>query len=89
LIIRFWWMMQEVLIRASAESQAKIIVAEGTRQAIQHIMESAGVTNSTRISELYLWVEALKQLDVGTFIIVTGQDGVPIIYQIPTNSTSP
>jgi regulator of protease activity HflC (stomatin/prohibitin superfamily) len=80
---------QEVLIKAVAESQAKIVVAQGTRQAIENIMRSAGVTNSTRIAELYLWVEAMKQLNIGTFIIVTGQNGVPLIYQLPSNSTAP
>jgi len=80
---------QEVLIKAKAESEAKILVAEGSMQAIMKIMRTAGVTNSTRIAELYLWVEAMKQLNISTFIVVTGEDGVPIIYQIPTNSTTP
>jgi hypothetical protein len=52
-------------------------------------MKTAGVTNSTRIAELYLWVEAMKQLNISTFIIVTGEDGVPLIYQIPGNTTAP
>jgi len=78
---------QEAIIKARGEAEAKIIVAEGTKEAIQKIMESAGVTNSTAITELYLWTETLKQLNVSTFIIVTGPSGVPIIYQIPGNST--
>jgi hypothetical protein len=57
--------------------------------AIRNIMRTAGVTNSTRIAELYLWVEAMKQLNISTFIIVTGEDGVPLIYQIPGNTTAP
>ena len=80
---------QEVLIKAQAESEAKILVSEGTMLAIKNIMTAAGVTNSTRIAELYLWVEAMKQLNISTFIIVTGEDGIPLIYQIPTNSTAP
>ena len=80
---------QEVLIKAQAESEAKILVSEGTMLAIENIMKTAGVTNSTRIAELYLWVEAMKQLNISTFIIVTGEDGVPLIYQIPGNTTAP
>jgi regulator of protease activity HflC (stomatin/prohibitin superfamily) len=80
---------QEVLIKAAADSQARIIMAEGTREAIQRIMTSAGVTNSTQIAELYLWTETLKQLNIGTYIIVSGTSGAPIIYQLPTNSTKP
>ncbi len=79
---------QEAILKAYGEAQAKIIVAEATREAIENIMKSAGVTNSTRIAELYLWVETMKQLKITTFIVVTGPEGVPIIYQIPTNSTS-
>jgi hypothetical protein len=52
-------------------------------------MRSARVKNSTRIAELYLWVEAMKQLNIGTFIIVTGENGVPLMYQIPIKSTAP
>ncbi|MEM2889355.1 MAG: hypothetical protein QXR42_07785 [Candidatus Bathyarchaeia archaeon] len=79
---------QEVSIRAKAEAEAKILVAEGSMQAIEKIMKTAGVTNSTRIAELYLRVEAMKQLNISTFIVVTGEGGFPIIYQIPTNSTT-
>jgi len=80
---------QEVLIKAHAEAEAKILVSIGTKQAIENIMRSAGVTNSTKIAELYLWVETMKQLNISTFIIVTGENGIPLIYQIPSNSTAP
>ena len=82
---------QEAIIKAQGEAQAKIIVANGTRQAIQMAIQAAGVTNSTRIAEIYLWVEALREIapDVDVLIITTGKDGAPLIYQLPSNSTTP
>jgi len=82
---------QEAIIKAQGEAQAKIIVANGTRQAIQMAIQAAGVTNSTRIAEIYLWVEALREIapDVDVLIITTGEDGAPLIYQLPGNSTKP
>jgi regulator of protease activity HflC (stomatin/prohibitin superfamily) len=80
---------QEQIIRAEGKAKAKIIIANGTREAIRMAIEAAGITNSSRIAELYLWVEALKEIspNVNVLIITTGE-GVPIIYQLPTNSTS-
>ncbi|RJS88845.1 zinc-ribbon domain-containing protein [Candidatus Bathyarchaeota archaeon] len=81
---------QEKIIKAQGEAMAKIIVANGTREAIRMAIEAAGITNSSRIAELYLWVEALKEIspNVNVLIITTGETGAPIIYQLPTNSTS-
>ncbi|MCW4002013.1 MAG: hypothetical protein NWE97_02345, partial [Candidatus Bathyarchaeota archaeon] len=76
---------QQVVIEANAEAQAKVLVANGTREAIELILEAAGgdVSNSTRITELYLWVENLKQIapDIDLFLMTTGEDGIPIIIQ--------
>ena len=82
---------QEAIIRAGGEAQAKVILANGTKQAIQMAIQAAGVTNSTAIAELYLWVEALKQIapSIGVFIVTTGTGGTPLIFQLPSNSTSP
>jgi len=82
---------QEAIIRAEGEAQSKVILANGTRQAIEMAIQAAGVTNSTTIAELYLWVEALKQIapNVNTLIITTGAGGTPIIIQLPSNSTQP
>lgn len=78
---------QEVIIKAGAEAEAKVIVANGTREAIELILEASGgdPNNTTRIAELYLWVETLKQIapNIDTFLMVVGKDGVPVIYQIP------
>ena len=81
---------QEQIIRAEGMAKAKIIIANGTKEAIRMAIEAAGITNSSRIAELYLWVEALKEIssNVNVLIITTGETGVPIIYQLPTNSTS-
>jgi regulator of protease activity HflC (stomatin/prohibitin superfamily) len=76
---------QQVIIEANAEAEAKILVANGTREAIELILEASGgdVSNSTRIAELYLWVETLKQVapDIDLFLMTTGEDGIPIIVQ--------
>jgi len=76
---------QQVIIEATAEAEAKVLVANGTREAIELILEASGgdVSNSTRITELYLWVENLKQIapDIDLFLMTTGEDGIPIIIQ--------
>jgi Membrane protease subunits, stomatin/prohibitin homologs len=76
---------QQVIIEANAEAEAKVLVANGTREAIELILEASGgdVSNSTRIAELYLWVETMKQIapDIDLFLMTTGEDGIPIIVQ--------
>jgi len=76
---------QQVIIEANAEAEAKVLVANGTREAIELILEASGgdVSNSTRITELYLWVETMKQIapDIDMFLMTTGEDGIPIIVQ--------
>ena len=81
---------QEQIIKAAGTAKAKMIIANGTRAAIRMAIEAAGITNSSRIAEIYLWVEALKEIspNVDVLIIATGEGGVPMIYQLPTNSTS-
>lgn len=82
---------QQVLIKANAEAGAKIVVANATREAIELILSTAGgdASNSTRIAELYLWIETLKQIapDIDLFLMTTGEDGIPILVSVPTNST--
>lgn len=78
---------QEAIIQAEGEMQAKIIVANGTKEAIEMILAANGgnVSNSTRIAELYLWIEALKQIapEVHTLILATPDQST--LIQIPTN----
>lgn len=82
---------QQVIIEANAEAGAKIIVANATKEAIELIVSAAGgdASNSTRIAELYLWIETLKQIapDIDLFLMTTGEDGIPILVSVPTNST--
>ncbi len=76
---------QQAIIEAEGLSEAKIIIAEGTREAISMIIESAGISSSEEIAQLYLWVEAVREIssDIDVLIITTGEDGVPLLYQIP------
>lgn len=82
---------QQVIIEANAEAGAKILVANATKEAIELIVSATGgdASNSTRIAELYLWIETLKQIapDIDLFLMTTGEDGIPILVSIPTNST--
>ncbi len=79
---------QQVIIEANAEAEAKVLVANGTREAVELILEASGgdVSNSTRITELYLWVETMKQIapEVDLFLMTTGEDGVPILVPLET-----
>jgi len=76
---------QQVLIEANAEAQAKVLVANGTKEAIDLILSSGGNTlNSTRIAELYLWVEALKQIAPNIDILIMTPEGTPILIPAPT-----
>jgi regulator of protease activity HflC (stomatin/prohibitin superfamily) len=83
---------QQFILEAQGQAEAKIVIANSTKQAIQMILEASGSSgdNATRIAELYLWVETLKQIapDIKYFFLWTGEAGVPLI-QIPTNSTGP
>jgi len=81
---------QEKVISAMGEAESRIIKAESIKKAIQLICESAGITNSTRIAELYLYVEALKEIapNVEILIIVMGSDGMPLIYQLGNSTIS-
>jgi len=75
---------ERALILARAESESMIIVANGTREAIDTIVSITGETNSTRIAELYLTVEALKTIapNAKNFIVVWGGGEIPIVYPI-------
>jgi len=83
---------QQMIIESKAEAQAKIIVANGTREAIESILAAAGgdASNTTRIAELYLWIETLKQIapEIDLFLMTTGEDGIPILVSIPTSTNS-
>lgn len=76
---------QQLIIESIGEAEAKIIVANGTREAIDLILTTVGdADNATRIVELYLWVETLKQIapEIDLFLMSIGEDGIPIIIPI-------
>jgi regulator of protease activity HflC (stomatin/prohibitin superfamily) len=75
---------QQVIIEANAEAEAKVLVANGTREAIELILEASGgdPTNATRIAELYLWVETLKQIAPEIDVFITSED-IPYLISIP------
>ena len=77
---------QQVIIEANAEAEAKVVVANGTREAIELILEASGgdPTNATRIAELYLWVETLKQIAPDIDVFITSED-IPYLISIPTS----
>ena len=77
---------QQVIIEANAEAEAKVLVANGTREAIELILEASGgdPTNTTRIAELYLWVETLKQIAPDIDVFITSED-IPYLVSIPTS----
>jgi len=76
---------QQVIIEANAEAEAKVLVANGTREAIELILEASGgdPANATRIAELYLWVETLKQIAPDIDVFITSED-IPYLISIPT-----
>jgi regulator of protease activity HflC (stomatin/prohibitin superfamily) len=81
---------ERTLTLARAESESKIIVANGTKEAIRTIISITGQTNATRIAELYLTLEALKTIAPNTqsFIVIFGSGGIPLVYPL-TNATAP
>jgi regulator of protease activity HflC (stomatin/prohibitin superfamily) len=80
---------QEIIIKAEAEAQAKVVIANSTKEGIQMILQASGADpqNATRIAELYLWVETLRQIapNIDLFLVSTGEDGIPIL--VPVNGT--
>jgi len=78
---------QQLILEAEGQAEARVVVAGSTKEAIELIIESAGVTNVTdtsMIAQLYLYLDTLRRIspDVGV-LIIGGDGGVPIIYQIP------
>lgn len=76
---------ERALTLARAEAESKIIVANGTKEAIDTIVSVTGETNSTRIAELYLTVEALKTIapNAENFVVIWGAGETPVVYPIP------
>lgn len=76
---------QKQIIEAQGIAQSKILQANGTREAINLILTINPDIDSEKITELYMWLEAMKELDVPVILMGLGEDGLPIIIQVPTS----
>ena len=73
---------QSQIIQAEGLAKSKILLANATREAIDAIAAQQPGLNSTQLMNLYLYLEALKDIaktGKGSFIIVTGDSGQFII----------
>ena len=70
------------IIKAEGVAQSRVIIANATREAIDAIAANEPGLNSTQLTNLYLYLEALKEIAEtggGSFIIVTGDAGQYIV----------
>jgi len=72
----------EKIIAAEGEATSRMIVANGTAASIRIIAQDAGM-NATELTNLFLTLEALKEIakTTQTFVVVMGQDG--LTYLLP------
>jgi regulator of protease activity HflC (stomatin/prohibitin superfamily) len=77
---------EKITIEAAARANATVIEANATRQAIELVLEAAGVDpgNETRVAELYLVVQTLKQIAPDIDMLIMAPDGTPILLPSPT-----
>jgi regulator of protease activity HflC (stomatin/prohibitin superfamily) len=77
---------EKITIEAAAKANATVIEANATREAIEMVLEAAGVdsSNETRVAELYLVVETLKQIAPDIDMLIMAPDGTPILLPSPT-----
>jgi regulator of protease activity HflC (stomatin/prohibitin superfamily) len=77
---------EKITIEAAARANATVIEANATREAIELVLEAAGVdsSNETRIAELYLVVQTLQQIAPDIDMLIMAPDGTPILLPSPT-----
>jgi regulator of protease activity HflC (stomatin/prohibitin superfamily) len=77
---------EKITIEAAAKANATIIEANATREAIELVLEAAGVdsSNETRIAELYLVVQTLQKIAPDIDMLIMAPDGTPILIPSPT-----
>ncbi|MDH5733163.1 MAG: SPFH domain-containing protein [Candidatus Bathyarchaeota archaeon] len=70
------------IIEAEGEASSRLIIANGTAESIRIIAERAGM-NATELTNLYMTLEALKDMakTAKTFVVVLGEDG--LVYMLP------
>lgn len=80
---------ERALTLAKADAESKVIIANGTREAISTIISITGNSNSTEIAELYMYLMTLQNIapNVKFLIVNMGQGTTPIMF--PMNSTTP
>jgi len=76
---------QQKIRIAEAEAETRLIVANATRESIEMIARAAGIDDAEDLAELYLYLEALKEIapNVDVLIVSTDEQGNPIIYSLP------
>jgi regulator of protease activity HflC (stomatin/prohibitin superfamily) len=72
----------EKIITAQGEASSRLIIANGTAESILIIARDTGM-NATELTNLYLTLEALKEIAKTTqnFVVILGQDN--LTYLIP------
>ena len=77
---------EKITIEAAAKANATVIEANATREAIELVLEAAGVdsNNETRIAELYLVVQTLQEIAPDIDMLIMAPDGTPILLPSPT-----
>jgi regulator of protease activity HflC (stomatin/prohibitin superfamily) len=78
----------EKIIAAGGEASSRLIIANGTAASIRVIAQNAGM-NATELTNLYLTLEALREIAKTTenFVVILGQDG--LTYLIPLDQEQP
>jgi len=78
---------EKITIEAAANANATVIEANATKEAIELVLEAAGVNpgNETRLAELYLTVQTLQQIAPDIDILIMAPDGTPIL--LPSTNT--
>ena len=78
----------EKIIAAEGEATSRLIIADGTAESIQIIAEDLGI-NATELTNLYLTLEALKEIakTTGNFVVILGDEG--LTYLIPLEQEQP
>jgi regulator of protease activity HflC (stomatin/prohibitin superfamily) len=77
---------EKITIEAAARANATIIEANATKEAIEFVLEAAGVdsSNETRVAELYLVVQTLQKIAPDIDMLIMAPDGTPILLPSPT-----
>ncbi len=78
---------EKITIEAAARANATVIEANATREAIELVLEAAGVdpNNETRVAELYLVVQTLQKIAPDIDMLIMAPDGTPILIPSPTS----